>query len=435
MDEGKSMPEGALEAEAPKKGILGRLRGEFDFIKGNILLLYVGSFIADFTGEMAFTYYSLFVTALGGTVATVGLISSVQQVITAFVSFPGGYIADKHGRKKILWTMTVFMAFATMFYVFAPNWQTILLGAVLRGLASIYNPAFNALVMDSIPPEKRGTGYSVIQLINSASTTPSPLLAGLLYVNFGLITGTRIAFAFAALGLFVAALLRMRIKETVVDAEPLNGRELVKSLSGAKVFVDGLTVWRKVPRTVLVILLIQALFMLPNAMFNVSFIFFIIDELGVAPVNLAFIFSALSVSIVVLAIPCGKMVDKYGKRKSLLASWVLIAIAAPFLVWGDFVRLMISMPIIALVNIIFGSAISSLYADLVPIEHRGKIAGSRNFFILILASVGSILGGYIYDNVSHYFSLYFIWFATVPLFLLTYAFIKDPEKHEINGLN
>ncbi len=435
MDEGKSMPEGALEAEAPKKGILSRLRGEFDFIKGNILLLYVGSFIADFTGEMAFTYYSLFVTALGGTVATVGLISSVQQVITAFVSFPGGYIADKHGRKKILWTMTVFMAFATMFYVFAPNWQTILLGAVLRGLASIYNPAFNALVMDSIPPEKRGTGYSVIQLINSASTTPSPLLAGLLYVNFGLITGTRIAFAFAALGLLVAALLRMRIKETVVDAEPLNGRELVKSLSGAKVFVEGLNVWRKVPRTVLVILLIQALFMLPNSMFNVSFIFFIIDELGVAPVNLAFIFSALSVSIVVLAIPCGKMVDKYGKRKSLLASWVLIAIAAPFLVWGDFVRLMISMPIIALVNIIFGSAISSLYADLVPIEHRGKIAGSRNFFILILASVGSILGGYIYDNVSHYFSLYFIWFATVPLLLLTYAFIKDPERHEINGLN
>ena len=430
MDEGKNESEGTLEAEAPKKGILGRLRGEFDFIKGNILLLYVGSFIADFTGEMAFTYYSLFVTALGGTVATVGLISSVQQVITAFISFPGGYIADKHGRKKILWTMTIFMAFATMFYVFAPNWQTILLGAVLRGLASIYNPAFNALVMDSIPPEKRGTGYSVIQLINSASTTPSPLLAGLLYVNFGLITGTRIAFAFAALGLLVAALLRMRIKETVVDAEPLNGRELVKSLSGAKVFVEGLTVWRKVPRTVLVILL-----MLPNSMFNVSFIFFIIDELGVAPVNLAFVFSALSVSIVVLAIPCGKMVDKYGKRKSLLVSWVLIAIAAPFLVWGDFVRLMISMPIIALVNIIFGSAISSLYADLVPIEHRGKIAGSRNFFILILASVGSILGGYIYDNVSHYFSLYFIWFATVPLFLLTYAFIKDPEKHEINGLN
>jgi len=435
VDERKSMPEGALKADAPKKGILSRLRSEFDFIKGNLLLLYIGSFIADFTGEMAFTYYSLYVTALGGTVATVGLISSVQQVITAFISFPGGYIADKHGRKKILWSMTLFMAFATMFYVFAPNWQTILLGAVLRGLASIYNPAFNALVMDSIPPEKRGTGYSVIQLINSASTTPSPLLAGLLYVNFGLITGTRIAFAFAALGLLVAALLRMRIKETVVDAEPLNGRELVKSLSGAKVFVEGLTVWRKVPRTVLVILLIQALFMLPNSMFNVSFIFFIIDELGVAPVNLAYVFSALSVSIVVLAIPCGKMVDKYGKRKSLLVSWVLIAIAAPFLVWGNFVRLMISMPIIALVNIIFGSAISSLYADLVPIEHRGKIAGSRNFFILILASVGSILGGYIYDNVSHYFSLYFIWFATVPLFLLTYAFIKDPERHEINGLN
>ena len=435
MDEGKAESEAVIEADAPKKGIINRIRGEFDFVKGNILLLYVGSFIADFTGEMAFTYYSLYVTALGGTVATVGLISSVQQVITAFASFPGGYIADKHGRKKILWSMTMFMAFATMFYVFAPNWQIILLGAALRGLASIYNPAFYALTMDSIPPEKRGTGYSVIQLINSASTTPSPLLAGLLYVNFGLITGTRIAFAFAALGLFVAGLLRMRINETVDDAEPLNGRELVRSLSGAKVYVEGLNVWRQVPRTVLVVFLIQVLFMLPNSMFNVSFVFFIIDELKIAPVKLAFFISVLSVSIVILAIPCGKLIDKYGKRKALLACWVLIALATPFLIWGDFIRLMLVMPIIALVNIAFGSAISSLYADLVPIEHRGKISGSKNFFVLIVASVGSILGGYIYDSVSHYLSIYLMSFSTLPLFLMTYAFIKDPERHEINGLN
>jgi len=156
--EGKSESEGALEADAPRKGILSRLRGEFDFIKGNLLLLYVGSFIADFTGEMAFTYYSLYVTALGGTVATVGLISSVQQVITAFTSFPGGYIADKHGRKKILWSMTLFMAFATLFYVFAPNWQTILLGAALRGLASIYNPLSTPSSWTQYPPRSGGRG-------------------------------------------------------------------------------------------------------------------------------------------------------------------------------------------------------------------------------------------------------------------------------------
>jgi MFS family permease len=249
-----------------------------------------------------------------------------------------------------------------------------------------------------------------------------------------LVKGTRIAFAFAAGGLVVAALLRMRIKETVEDAEPLSGRELVKSVSGAKVFVEGLNVWRLVPRTVVVLFIIQVLFMLPNAMFNVSFVFYVIDELGVAPVNLAYIFSALSVSVVVLAIPCGKMVDKYGKRKALLASWVLIALAAPFLLWGDFTVLILIMPVIALVNIIFGSAVSSLYADLVPIEHRGKISGSKNFFVLLLSSAGSILGGYIYDNVSHFINIYAIWVATVPLFLLTYAFIRDPEADQINGI-
>jgi MFS family permease len=435
LDESQKSIEDLTQTESSNKGILSRIRGEFDFIKGNLLLLYLGSFIIDFTGEMAFTYYSLYVKALGGTVATVGLISSVQQIVSAFTGFPGGYIADKHGRKQILWTMTLFMGFATLFYVFAPNWETILIGAALKGVASIYTPAFNALVMDSIPPEKRGTGFSVIQLINSASTTPSPLIAGFLYANYGLITGTRIAFGIATIGIFVAALFRMRIKETVEDAEPLNGSELVKSLSGAKVFIEGINVWRYVPRTVFITFIIQALFIVPNSMFNVSFVFYIIDELNIAPVNLAYIFSILSVSIVLLAIPCGKLVDKYGKRRSLLAGWILIAVAAPFLIWGDYIRLIIVMPIIALVNIIFNSAISSLYAELVPIEHRGKISGSRNFFILILGSIGSILGGYIYDNISHFYSLYTIWLATIPLFILTYAFIKEPKKENITVTN
>ena len=165
---------------------LGRVRSEFSFIRGNYLLLIAGSLITDFSGELAGTYFPLYFKALGGTASTFGLINSLFSIMSALVRFPGGYIADKHGRKQILWSMTLLTGFAYLFYVFAPSWEFIIIGVIIRGLGSIYIPAFNALTMDSIPPENRGTGYSIIHMISSASTTPSPLIAGYLFTTYGL---------------------------------------------------------------------------------------------------------------------------------------------------------------------------------------------------------------------------------------------------------
>jgi len=180
-----------------------------------------------------------------------------------------------------------------------------------------------------------------------------------------------------------------------------------------------------VPRPVLVLLIIQILFMVPNAMLNVCIMFYITEELGITLMNWAVIGSVISASVIVLAIPCGKLIDRVGRKKPLLASLALIMAAMPFLIWGDFYKLLVIAPVIALVNIIFGTAIQALNADLVPEEHRGKISGSSSFFILIALSVGQILGGLIYDNVSHQLPLFIFWAATVPVFILSLLFIEE----------
>jgi MFS family permease len=73
-------------------------------------------------------------------------------------------------------------------------------------------------------------------------------------------------------------------------------------------------------------------------------------------------------------------------------------------------------------------------ADLIPPEHRGKISGSRAFFMLISASIGQILGGLIYENVSHQLPLYIMWASTIPAFFMILSFVREPEKEEIIGV-
>ncbi|MCJ7730703.1 hypothetical protein MUP51_00155 [Candidatus Bathyarchaeota archaeon] len=54
--------------------------------------------------------------------------------------------------------------------------------------------------------------------------------------------------------------------------------------------------------------------------------------------------------------------------------------------------------------------------------------GSKSFFSLIAVSGGSILGGLIYDNISHALPIYIFWAVNIPCFILTWLFIKEPEK-------
>ncbi|GAJ14054.1 unnamed protein product, partial [marine sediment metagenome] len=139
------------------------------------------------------------------------------------------------------------------------------------------------------------------------------------------------------------------------------------------------------------------------------------------------------VSMILLALPAGKIIDKVGKKKPLMAAFVIWAIAVPLLIWGDFYRLIVSMSLIGLLQVLISGAAMALTADLVPREHRGKVNGSRGFFTMIALSLGMFAGGWLYDNVGHQVPFLLQLVLIIPPFLLVYFFIEEPEKEEING--
>jgi len=197
---------------------LGTVRKEFSFIKGNYATLVASWIIVDFASELPATYFGLYVLGLGATETILGVIGLSQFLALASFQFPGGYLADKYGRKWLISTMTFGVALSFVFYAVAPSWTFILLGAILMStFNSTYQPALNAMISDSLPAERRGMGFSIVMLIASASTTPSPAVAGLLRARFGLIDGMRIAYGIVVVLFLVAGFFRFYfLKETVV---------------------------------------------------------------------------------------------------------------------------------------------------------------------------------------------------------------------------
>jgi MFS family permease len=427
------MAEEALEEEVtiPKAGLLSRFRSEFSFVEGNFLIMVLSWLILDFASELPSTYYPKYVEALGGTAAIIGLIGASELIARALVQIPGGYLADKYGRKWLIFTMTFFAGLARVFYIFAPSWEWILVGAVMGGFAGLYQPALNAIIADSVPKEKRGMGFSIIQLIASASTTPAPLIAGFLYTRMGLVPSVRLSYIVVVIGFLAASALRTRLKETVEDPAKINLMEMLGSYPRS--FRESIDVWKVVPRGAFILFLVFIATNFTVGLFQPVFTLYILDDLGIDYVSFSYIMTTLFVSMIILALPAGKIIDKVGKKKPLMAAFVIWALAVPLLIWGDFYRLIVSMSLIGLLQVLISGAAMALTADLVPREHRGKVNGSRGFFTMIALSVGMFAGGWLYDNVGHQVPFLLQLVLIIPPFLLVYFFIEEPKKEEING--
>ncbi len=412
-----------MEPLTQETGLLSRLRSEFGFIQGNFLIMVLSWFVLDFFSEMPGTYYPLYVKALGGSAATVGLIGSAGMIASALVQIPGGYLADKYGRRWLIFTMTFFAGVARVFYVFAPSWEWIMVGAVIGGFCGIYQPALNAIIADSVPSDRRGVGFSIINLIASASTTPAPLIAGVLYTRMGLVPSVRLAYILVIFGFLMAAALRTRLKETVEDPARINPREMLGSYPSS--LRESVNVWGVVPRGAFILFLVNIMTSFTVGLFQPVFTIYIIEDLGIGEVAFSYILTTLFVSMIFLALPCGMLIDKIGKKKPLMAVFVIWGMAVPLLIWGDFYRLIVSMSLIGLLQVLINGASSALSADLVPKEHRGKVNGSRGFFSMLAMSVGMLAGGWLYDNVGHQVPFLLQFLLIIPPLLMVYLFIEE----------
>jgi DHA1 family multidrug resistance protein-like MFS transporter len=131
-------------------------RGDPAVLRGNFLLITLSWVIMFAAQPIPDTYARLFYIHLGADNFLISIIGFAGSLAVALVQFPGGYLADKHGRRWLIVIMTFGLAIGSLFFIFAPSWPFILIELLVQNLYSIYGPALMAMVIDSLPPENRG---------------------------------------------------------------------------------------------------------------------------------------------------------------------------------------------------------------------------------------------------------------------------------------
>ena len=421
--------------------LINRIREEFSFFTGNYLILIISWILMDFAGELPGTYYSDYILQLGGSPTALGTITLISMLTLASVQFPGGYLADKYGRKWLISTLTFGVAASYIFYALAPSWHYVLIAEVIRSLCLLYQPALNAMFADSIPAERRGMGFSILNLIMSVSTTPAPAVALLLVTTYGSMMGMRIAYVIVTVLFLIAATVRLKLKETMENAEKLNLKEALGSYPQA--LKEGINVWKTVPRSAFFLFIFSLLIRFAFTMvmpLMLVYAFYVL-QIGGAPnpslppesdpaLQLArerwgYVMIILFISMIIVSIPIGKLIDKLGRKIPLILSGLFTIPAVFLFIYGNYLTLFVTMVLYGLGQLLGFSAYQALFADLVPQSKRGKVTGSMNFFSYILMAVGGMTGGLLYDNIAPQAP-----FLLMPVLIAAAVFIIISGIHE-----
>lgn len=399
-------------------------KGDFSFFTGNYRILVLSWIVMDLAMEMPNPNFQYYVQALGGTGMGVGLIGFANFISMAAVSFPGGYLADKYGRRWIITTMTFGMALSFLILALAPSWEFILFGSIVNSLCLIYQPALFAMFQDSLPPEQRGIGSTITQLINSTFNTPGPLIAGVLLLQFGLIPSMRIIYFLMTSLFLIAAMIRLRLKESKEQYTPIRIQSILSSYPQA--VRESVHVWKKVPRSMFWLFIGQTIWMFGFALTQVINALYARDILFISESQWWLVYFPLLITMGVASIPVGRAIDRIGRKKPLYFALIIWSCATLLFINGTFFTVMIAMALFGLAQLLAMAASTALSADLVGSEHRGRVNGSINFAGYIAMACGMLLGNYLYVNISPQTPFYTILALVIPIFFIIRILIQEP---------
>lgn len=407
-------------------------RGESAVLRGNFLILTLSWAIMYFAAPIPQTYASLYYLSLGADEFLLSVIGFAGSIAIALVQFPGGYLADKHGRRWLVATMTYGLAIGTFFFIFAPSWHFIMLGLIVQNVCAIYGPALMAMILDSLPSESRGAGYSFQSVVTSLVLLPAPLIAQYLIWAFNFDLGMRVAYTIVLVAYFATATLRLRLKETLPSNE-VNGRpKIMEALREYPRSVkESLSVWRKLSRSAFYLFLVSIAINGIVVSCQTYFVVYATSVLHITESQWALVMAFMYLSVALPGILAGLSMDVIGRKRFLILGYLLYVPGMVLFVSADFNMLLLAFFFYGLGNMLQLNSYTVMMGDMIPRSLRGTAVGCIQFFMYFSQALLQVLVGFLYVFVSPQLPFLLLAASAVPFAVLVALKVFEPSVKEV----
>ena len=386
LEEGIAQRERAVDAAAP--GLWGRYRR----LPANVFALSLVSLFNDTSSDIIYPFLSIFLTTLGASPLSMGIIEGAAETVSSFLKLFAGYFSDRRGRRKGLVVFGYALSgVIRTFLAFATTWtQVFAIRVADRVGKGVRGAPRDAMIADAATPSQRGLAFGLNRAMDNAGAVVGPLLGFLLLIfiaddtNHPQAGELRTLFLLAAIPALAAVLVaaffvREKRREERIDISEVAPAPLRFSLRGFDANFKRF-------------LVILALFTLANS--SDLLVLRRVQEAGVGAASIPLLWAALHVCKVVSSLFGGDLSDRLGRKRLIVSGWILYAAVYAGLAFVSSVGQ--AWALFLLYGIYFGlteGAEKALVADLVPATKRGTAYGLYNLAFSVTVLPASLMTG------------------------------------------
>lgn len=311
-DEAEAAPEarttrGAAAVAGPRRERVAHFLG----LERNVLAVSAAVLLMGTGEELWKRFLPKYLEALGAGTFAVGMFGTTRDFLDAVYQYPGGWLADRVGRRRAFRVFILVATVGYLLYLFSPSWPYVFAGLALSiAWHSMASPAVFAVIGDVLPRERRAMGFTVQSILKRLPMTLAPLAGGLLISAAGVVYGVRV-------GLMVTVALAGL---TFVTLRSIN----LPVIAGEHLSLGG--IWRSFHPALKRLLVSDIIIRTCEGLTGVFAVLYVTNVTGLSVAQYGVLVAVEMATAILVYIPAARIADRTGRKPFVIATFACFAL-------------------------------------------------------------------------------------------------------------
>lgn len=351
-------------------------------LERNLIAVSAATFLLALGENLWRRFLPRYLQSMGAPIAAIGLFGTAEDLLDGLYQYPGGWIADRFGRRTAFLLFIALAAVGYGVYLLMSEWwlafAALALVMVWDGMAS---PALFAVVGDALPPAMRTMGFTVQSVLRRIPVVIAPVLGGLLVARIGIERGVKagliVSIVLALLTLVVASRVRIPI---VPDEAPTNIAD----------------VWKRFPPALRWLLASDIFIRTCDAMVDVFLVIFAVDVIRISAPEFGIVVAVQALTAILVYVPAARIARRTGKKPFVVATFVAFTLFPLAVVLSTGFLGLVAAFIVGGLREVGEPARKALIIDLAHPQLRARIVGLYYLGRSVAIAPAAFIGGLLY---------------------------------------